>query len=146
MRRGIVVGYNDAGSIEAGRHEVSILRAQPSLAKYKPLRIYLPYGISKLDDGTEILFNRDYCPLWSRSMSGTVLEADPKVTLNLHTAKYLFSDRNAPYTRNGSSNLQKCLEILHEWDVTDQHHNILDRFKEAVRRQSIEHIVPDRFS
>jgi hypothetical protein len=45
IRNGVIVGYNDAGSIEAGRHEVSVLRSQPDLSKYRPLRLYLPYGV-----------------------------------------------------------------------------------------------------
>ncbi len=143
---GIIVGYNNAGSVEAGRHEVSVSRSQPNLSKYRPLRLYLPYGASTLDDGTEVLFNRDYYPLWSRSLSGIVQEADPTSDLNSTTTKYFYFDRDAPYNKNGSANLQKCLDILNEWGVADKHHKIFELFKEAAKRGNIGDIIPSPFS
>lgn len=144
-RNDIIVGYSHAGKVEVGRHEVSVLRPQPDLSKYTPLRLYLPYGNCKLDDGTEVLFNRDYCSLWSRSPFGTVQEADLRSDLNLNRAKYFFSDHDAPYTKHGSANLQLCLEILNDWGVIDRHHKILDRFRDAVDRGKIDDIIPSRF-
>lgn len=141
-----IVGYGHAGKAEVDRHEVSVLRSQPDLSKYIPLRLYLPYGRCKLDDGTEVLFNRDFCSLWSRSPSGTVQEADLKSDLNINRAKYFFSDHDAPYTKKGSTNLQLCLEILDDWGVIDRHHKILDRFRNAVERGKIGDIIQSRCS
>lgn len=146
IRNDSIVGYGHAGKAEVDRHEVSVLRSQPDLSKYTPLRLYLPYGKCKLDDGTEVLFNRDYCSLWGRSPSGTVQEADLKSDLNLNRTKYFFSDHDAPYTEQGSANLQLCLEILNDWGVIDRHHKILDRFRDAVDRGKIGDIIPRRFS
>jgi hypothetical protein len=99
-----------------------------------------------LDEGTEVLFNRDYCPLWSRSLSGTVLEANLTSNLNLNTSKYFYFDRDAPYSKNGSANLRKCLEILSDCGVADRHHKILERFEQAANRGNIGDIMPNRFS
>ncbi|TJY62550.1 hypothetical protein FAZ19_18935 [Sphingobacterium alkalisoli] len=146
MRSDVVVGFNDAGTFEAGRHEVSVLRSQPNLSKYRPLRLYLPYGKCTLDDGTEVLFNRDYCPLWSRSLSGTVKEVDLLSDLDFNGAEHFFFERDAPYTKNGNVNHEKCLEILREWGVADRQHKILDHFQEAVRRGRVGDIMPKPFS
>lgn len=142
----IIVGYNHGGHFEAGRHEVSILRSQPDLSKYKPLRLYLPYGKSILGDGTEVLFNRDYCPLWVRSPIGTVIEADLTSDLDFNKTEHYFSGHDEPYYKCGSLNLERCLEILREWKVEDRHHKIFDRFEEAVSRGDIGYIIPKGFS
>lgn len=34
------------------------------LPKFLPSRLWLPYGKWKLRDGSEVVFSRDYCPLW----------------------------------------------------------------------------------
>lgn len=39
---------------------------------FVPLRLWLPYGWWTLTDGSEILFSRDYKPLWKIYPSGTV--------------------------------------------------------------------------
>lgn len=145
-RSNIIVGYSDAGTFEAGRHEVSVSRSQPDLSKYRPLRLYLPYGVGILDDGTEVLFNRDYSPLWARSLSGLVQEVDPASDLVFTTTKHFYFDRDAPYTKNGSANRQKCLDILSEWGVNKEHHKIFDRFKEAAKSGRVGDIISIRFS
>lgn len=150
-RSSIVVGYSDAGTFEAGRHEVSVLRSQPNISKYKPLRLYLPYGKCTLDDGTEILFNRDYCPLWSRSLSETqeeveINEVDLTSDINFSGAEHFFFDRDAPYTKNGQSSLKKCLGILNDWGVADKHHKIFDHFQEAVHGGRIGDIIRNHSS
>ncbi|SKB82245.1 hypothetical protein SAMN05660841_02509 [Sphingobacterium nematocida] len=57
-----------------------------------------------------------------------------------------FSDKTAPYTKNGSANLEKCLGILSEWGVANNHHKIFDQFQEAVRRGRVGDVIPSRFS
>lgn len=151
IRSNIVVGYSDAGTYEAVRHEVSVLRSQPNISKYKPLRLYLPYGKYILDDGTEILFNRDYCPLWSRSLSETlkkveVKEVDMNSEINFSRTEHFFFDQNAPYTKNGSVSLEKCLGILNDWGIADNNHKIFDNFREAARRGRISEVTLNRFS
>ena len=47
------------------------------LSSGQEARRWLPYGIYILADGSEVLFNRDYCPLWQRpSTRSSPEEAD----------------------------------------------------------------------
>jgi hypothetical protein len=53
--------------------------------KFAPKRVCLPYGVWVRDDGSLVLFNRNYCPIWDRSADGEVSEigcacADANVT------------------------------------------------------------------
>jgi hypothetical protein len=46
------------------------------LADFVPTRLWLPYGHWTLRDGSEVIFSRDYLPLW-RIAEGTVDRVDP---------------------------------------------------------------------
>ncbi len=41
------------------------------LPDFVPSRIWLPYGVWKLSDGSEVLFSRDYLPMWRVSSERT---------------------------------------------------------------------------
>lgn len=42
-----------------------------------PLRLWLPYGWWTLQDGSEVLFSRDYIPLWKIDPSGRIERMAP---------------------------------------------------------------------
>ena len=42
-----------------------------------PMRFWMPYGIWTEDDGSKVLFSRDYCPLWKIQDDCTPVQDDP---------------------------------------------------------------------
>lgn len=124
-RRQIVEGYSDGGQFVYGRHEVSVLRKQLDIADFKPMRLYLPYGKWKCADGREILFNRDYCPIWERSSDGVVTPIRPDVHVDRSDSEFYYNDGTAPY-KNNSLTIKRCLSVLEDWGVVGVNSKVLE--------------------
>lgn len=54
-------------------------------------RTTLPYGLWVCADGREVLFNRDYAPLWQR-VGGVVLVADPEEWVSWRSQVWFYDD------------------------------------------------------
>ncbi len=144
-RRSTVDGYSDSGHFTVGRHELTILRRQPQLADFKPMRLALPYGLWKLADGSEVLFNRDYCPIWQRSAGGVVSGIAPDLDIRYQSSEHFYDDRSAPYYNNKVT-LKKCLAVLKDWGVLDQQPEVLTRLPKALAENNIGLLSPKGFS
>ncbi len=59
----------DTGFGERADFEVATPRSP--LQDFVPSRIWLPYGVWKLSDGSEVVFSRDYLPMWRISNDRT---------------------------------------------------------------------------
>jgi hypothetical protein len=55
----------DTGLGERADFEVATPRA--ALSDFVPSRLWLPYGLWRLKDGSEVIFSRDYFPMWGIS-------------------------------------------------------------------------------
>lgn len=130
--RQVVEGYSDGGRFVYGRHEVSVLRKQLDIADFKPMRLHLPYGKWKCADGREVLFNRDYCPIWERSSNGIVMPIEPDVYVHHDDSEFYFDDGNAPYYDNNSSTVKNCLSVLNDWGVSELKPKVLERVPIAM--------------
>jgi len=64
----------DTGRGERADFEVATPRTP--LDDFIPSRLWLPYGFWTLQDGSEVMFSRDYLPLW-RIADGSVERLDP---------------------------------------------------------------------
>lgn len=64
----------DRGRGERADFEVATPTTPPE--DFIPSRLWLPYGTWTLQDGSEVLFSRDYLPLW-RIFNGVVERLDP---------------------------------------------------------------------
>lgn len=144
-RTEIVTGYSDGGYFEAGRHEVSVMKVQPSISKFRPLRLWLPYCKCELNDGTEVLLNRDYTPIWQRLTSGEVKLIEPETYIDSKPFDWYFEDRTAPYYNNKKS-LELCISILKSWGVESKNPQVLDRLPKAITERNIGLIAPKGFS
>ena len=105
---GSVRYYGHNGIVCCVRHEVSVCRDQSQARFFRPMRLYLPYGRWRCDNGTEVLFNRDYRPLWQKSASGTITVADPDEWITFSRQEWFFGDTNSPDANNAS--LETLLE------------------------------------
>ncbi|MNX93576.1 hypothetical protein D3C86_1257640 [compost metagenome] len=140
VRRSIIEGYSDAGRFEAGRHEVSVMRSQPDISSFRPMRLYLPYGKWKLNDGTEILFNRDYNPIWAKSITGVVKAIEPDTDINSNVVESYFNDKTAPYYNYNKKSFTFCLSILKDWGVENKNPIILDKMFKAITDKNMSKI------
>ncbi|MDR2270261.1 MAG: hypothetical protein LBF27_05080 [Sphingobacterium sp.] len=72
------------------------MKVQPSIDKFKPLRLCLPYYKTELDNVSEVLLNRDYTPIWQRLTTGEVRHIEPENYIDSKPFNWYFEDRTAP--------------------------------------------------
>jgi hypothetical protein len=75
-----------------------------------PMRAKLPYGKWTCGDGKEVLFNRDFQPIWDRLPGEAARPADPDVRCEHVKEKWYFGDRNPPWSNERS--VRRCLDAL----------------------------------
>jgi hypothetical protein len=71
----------------------SIPQSWPATPKVDPT---LPFGCWLLADASEVLFNRNYQPLWRRTLDGTVTRVDPDQRFDWIKQSWLYDDSNPP--------------------------------------------------
>ena len=74
-------------------------------------RLSLPYGIWTCQDGREILFNREYQPIWQRHNDKLPMQADPKEWIQFSKSQKWFYDDLKPPMESPATR-KKCLEII----------------------------------
>jgi len=94
------------------------------------LRNTLPYGVWTCEDGTKVLFNRAYEPIFKMSPEGNVNRADPMEWIKWVKQEYFYNDSNPPFRyfpgenqrlrKNRRETLKKCVSILIDWGVWDK--------------------------
>lgn len=72
------------------RADFEVVTPRTPLADFVPSRLWLPYGYWTLRDGSEVIFARDYFPMW-RVVQGAVERVDPWLWINGITADFNFS-------------------------------------------------------
>lgn len=83
--------------------------------EYKQL---CPYGIWTCDDGREVLFNRDYCPVLERKDDGPARPANMGAWINWKKQSWFFNDGNPPWRGKGKEDtLARINAVLKEWGV-----------------------------
>jgi hypothetical protein len=75
----------------------------------------LPYGQWTYADGTEILFNRYYQPIFKRNSAGVVSKCDPDCWIDYDEEAWFFTDPNSPWFNKET--FKKCVAFLTEWGV-----------------------------
>ncbi len=78
----------DTGMGERADFEVATPRKL--LKDFVPSRLWLPYGYWTLQDGSEVVFARDYLPMW-RITEGAVERLNPWLWINGITAEFHFT-------------------------------------------------------
>jgi hypothetical protein len=97
----------DAGILSVSRREVSVPKVP--MEPFAPMRLWLAYGIWTEQNGSKVLFSRDYYPLWRIAPDGTVAADEPwRYVGYAGKADYLFDDETAPWW-----NAHKAQEIEH---------------------------------
>jgi hypothetical protein len=87
--------------------------------KNEVMRRELPYGIWRENDGSEVLFNRGYNPIWRRRPDGSVRRVrDPigpngKMWIHWVSQDHFFNDACTPW--HDAKSRKRCEAILREW-------------------------------
>jgi hypothetical protein len=130
QHNGSVTYFGHCGPVCCVRNEISICRDQSQAASLKPMRLYLPYGKWNCADGTEVLFNRDYRPIWEKRPDGTVIAANPDEWIRVSKQEFCYGGLLSPDSDMATFRL--CCNILKEWGVEDLQPIMLDRFRQTV--------------
>ncbi len=143
--RETVEGYSDGGRFVSGRREVSVLRKQLDVADFKPMRLHFPYGKWICGNGREVLFNRDYCPIWDRTADGVVMAIEPDVYVPHQESEFYYGDGTAPYYDNDGT-VKKCLSVLDDWGVSTVKSRVLERIPIALANRDFAILNPKGIS
>ena len=144
-RSGRMEIYTDSGYATYSLRNVSVLKKQPDIKDFKPMRLYLPMGKWNCADGKEILFNRDYCPLWERSVTGEVTAISPEINVAYVESEFYFDSGCAPY-KGYDETLEICLSVLRDWDVLEKSPKILELIPQAIAAEDVRLMSPKGFS
>ena len=64
--------------------------------EFDALLARLPYGEWTCSDGSRVLFNRRYMPMWQRKPDGTVSRVDPNKWVDWVSQRWFYNDDNPP--------------------------------------------------
>ncbi|WP_316846432.1 DUF5623 domain-containing protein [Pedobacter psychrodurus] len=145
LRHQTVEGYSDKGRFVYGRHEVRVLRKQLELVDFKPMRLKLPYGKWKCEDGREVLFNRDYCPIWEKFPDGNVRTIAPNTYVAHEESEFYYDDGSAPYYDNASTE-ENCVSVLKAWGVEEKNPIVIDLIPLAIANRDFRLLSPKNMS
>ena len=84
--------------------------------KHLLLRRVLPYGMWTCDNGREVLFNRNYSPIWQR-ISVVVSAVCPSDRIPWKEQMWFFKDGSTPWGTGKlcKESLERQLSILYSW-------------------------------
>ena len=86
------------------------------------LRNRYPYGFWTCPDGRQVLFDRNYKPMWQRYPGQSATPADPNEWVSWSKQEWFF-DGPSPWTRpiNGAVKqvVARCEAVLAEWGIQD---------------------------
>ena len=91
--------------------------------KSKKLFAQLPYGKWTCADGREVLFNREYQPIWQRR-GNEVSAADPNEWVEWVEQAWFYDDAKSPFPwglRGSNMKTRRyCAQILKDWGVWEE--------------------------
>ncbi len=112
--RGVTVKTEGCDECLVGRDEVSVVRRRPA-STLVSLRSEFPYGKWTCIDGREVLFNRDYKPIWQRNPSGLVAPANRSEWVPFIKQEWIYSEGQEPWCSRESR--LACIRLLASWGV-----------------------------
>jgi len=143
QRNRIVTCYSDRGPVTTSREGVTVPQNQSAVQDFRPMRIWLPYGKWTCADGTEVLFNRDYCPIWQKNKNGTVSAIEPDIYIEKEEpGEFYFNDRTAPWYGDKQS-LAECVGVLEEWGVRDKINGVMSLVPKAIAEKNVYLLNPN---
>jgi hypothetical protein len=88
-------------------------RLSPDSKRIVRMRLELPYGVRTCADGTEVLYNRDYRPIWRRTPHGQIEAFHRSESIPWENQKWFYNDNNPPWEDRGT--LRRCKKALDDF-------------------------------
>ncbi len=88
-------------------------RLSPDSKRIVRMRLELPYGVWTCAGGTEVLYNRDYRPIWRRTPHGRVEPFHRSELIPWKNQKWFYNDNNPPWEDRGT--LRRCKKALDDF-------------------------------
>lgn len=98
------------------RADFEIVTPRKPLPDFIPARLWLPYGYWRLKDGSEIIFSRDYLPMW-RTWGGRVERLDPWIWINDIAEQHYFASAVSTSKWHAGQNRDLALEHLNKHGI-----------------------------
>lgn len=109
--RGSVRLFTDAGTALVVRREIRLSRVP--MLPFAPMRLRLAYGAWTEEDGSKVLFSRDYCPLWRISPDGRVTPEDPWRWITFIDQEWFWDDVRTPWrNRNKAREIERRMQDM----------------------------------
>ena len=83
---------------------------------FVPLRFWMPYGYWIENDGSKVIFSRDYCPLWKVQEGRAPVRDDPDRWIKWTKQEWFFDEGS--FRGDTDVVIAKGLDILREHRVT----------------------------
>ncbi|WP_424138185.1 hypothetical protein [Roseomonas chloroacetimidivorans] len=100
--------------LEATPSEVRKITPQPIPVPFVSMRLALPCGVYVNDEtGREVLYNRDYEPIWERTGEVAPLRCDPAERIRHNRQEWFYNDGNPPW--RDIKSMRRCLDVLASW-------------------------------
>lgn len=96
------------------REEIALLPEQPTEI-FERRRIALPYGKWTCADGRQVLFNRNYKPIWQRASDGSISPGDTEEWVAFAEQEHFYGPDHLPWADENTSEL--LVAMLGLWAV-----------------------------
>lgn len=110
-----------------------------SLQLFVPMRLYVPYGVWIEEDGTKVLFSRDYFPIWRIDPRGKVSRPNPWERIKYQSSDYFWGDADTPWDDNQVYN--RCIERLEALHLLGGLPKLVDVLPSLILEDSILDVV-----
>lgn|SRR5215813_4459120 len=77
-----------------------------------PYRLAFPYGLWICDDERNVLFNREYQPIWHQ-VSTIVTQAEPMEWVKWRSQMWFYDDSNPPWINSITARI--CAKVLEDF-------------------------------
>src|SRR5690606_2579687 len=115
-------------SLSAGLVKGEVFPLADQSIEFVSERLFIPYGKYVCEDGSEVLFNRDYNPLWARKSDCSIIALEPDTWVSHRDTVHYYDDRD-----NREERRVKGMRVLREWGIENKRPLILDLLPEAIK-------------
>lgn len=95
--------------------DYEVITPRKPLPLFIPLRLYFPYGLWTEKDGSEVLFSRDYLPMWRLRPGLAPERLDPWERVYQTSMTHLWEEEAVDLDQKGLGN--EAIQMLHERGV-----------------------------
>lgn len=130
---GIVYYYGDKADDNRNDRDISVIRDQDKFRDFMPKRITLPFGMWTCNDGSQVLFNLDYMPIWKKERAGVVSSIDPDTWVLYNEEPQFFFEKSEFLMLNDPNVYLKSQDMMRQWGVTQKQSQLMKLFSTVIQ-------------